>query len=1100
MRTKHLLSLAVFVLGGLLLWSSPAAAQVDARLLRHPDVSETQITFVYGGDVWVVPKSGGTANRLSSPDGEEAFPRFSPNGETIAFSGNYDGNVDVYTVPASGGVPTRVTHHGGGDRLVDWHPSGDSLLYATGMKSGRQRFNQLYRVSDEGGLPEQLPLGYGEFGAYSADGRSVAFTPETRVFRTWKRYRGGAAPDIWVYDAQNDTAEKLTDHPANDELPMWDGSTVYFLSDRGPNQRYNIWAKDRETGETRQVTTFADFDVHFPAIGPSDLVFEAGGDLYRMDLETEESQVVDVDVVTDRKTVKTRTESVASQMRSAWVSPDGKRAVVGARGELFSLPAEHGVVRSLTRTSGTAERYPAWSPDGETIAYFSDASGEYELTLEPADGSGEPETVTDLGAGFRYQPYWSPESEQIAFIDEAMTVRIYDVASGETTPVEQFPNWMNHYNLSTFEVSWSPDGRWLAYSRTLENDQSAVFLYDVEDGEKHQVTSGFYSTGEPTFGPEGNHLFVTTTRNFDPVYGQYDSDFVYPNGTHIAAIPLRQDVDSPLAPRNDEVSTDEEDDNGNDDGEDNEGNGEEEAVEIDLDGFEDRMVVLPAEPGNYPRLAAAEGKVIYHRAPRTGSGDEQAAIVYFDLEEREEKTIIDDADDFVLSASGSKLLVRNRNQLAVIDVAEGQSMDDTLPVDEMEMQLDPREEWEQMFADAWRFQRDYFYDPTMHGVDWQQMRERYGALIDDAVTRSDVNFIIGELIAELNASHTYRGGGDDFADADRRSVGTLGVNWAVDEGAYRIDEIVRGAPWDVETRSPLDRPGVDVEEGDYVLAVNGRTIDPAQDPWAAFQGLAGKTVELTVNDEPSREGAERVVVEMMSTSDETRLRYLAWINQNRLRVEEATDGRVGYVYVPNTGIGGQTDLLRQWRAQVHKDALIIDERFNSGGQIPDRFVELLNRPPKAYWAVRHGEGFQTPSVMHDGPKTMLINGWSGSGGDAFPDYFRKADLGPLIGSRTWGGLIGISGAPSLVDGGVATVPTFRMYNPDGTWFAEGTGVRPDIPVVNNPAALYDGTDQVLERAIDEMEAALEQTNPSRPAPPAYEDRTATPDGTGSDDG
>ena len=1098
MRATHFLPLTL--LAGLLLWSSPAAAQVDARLLRHPDVSETQITFVYGGDVWVVPKSGGTANRLSSPDGEEAFPRFSPDGETIAFSGNYDGNVDVYTVPAGGGVPTRVTHHGGGDRLVDWHPSGDSLLYATGMHSGRQRFNQLYRVSAGGGLPDRLPLGYGEFGAYSENGRYVAFTPETRVFRTWKRYRGGAAPDIWVYDSQTDTAEKLTDHPANDELPMWDGSTVYFLSDRGPNQRSNIWAKNRASGETRQVTTFADFDVHFPAIGPSDLVFEAGGDLYRMDLETEEAQVVDVDVVTDRKTVKPRTESVASQMRSAWVSPDGKRAVVGARGELFSLPAEHGVVRSLTRTSGTAERYPAWSPDGETIAYFSDASGEYELTLEPADGSGEPETVTDLGAGFRYQPYWSPESEKIAFIDEAMTVRIHDVTSGETTPVEQFPNWMNHYNLSTFEVSWSPDGRWLAYSRTLENDQSAVFVYDVEEEEKHQVTSGFYSTGEPTFGPEGNHLFVTTDRNFDPVYGEYDSDFVYPNGTHIAAIPLRDDVDSPLAPRNDEVSTDGEDENGNDDGEDDEGNEDDETVEIDLDGLEDRMVVLPAEPGNYPRLAASEGKVIYHRAPRTGSGDEQAPLVYFDLEEREEKTIIDDADDFVLSASGSKLLVRNQNRLAVIDVAEGQSMDDTLPTDEMEMQLDPREEWQQMFADAWRFQRDYFYDPTMHGVDWQQMRERYGALIDDAVTRSDVNFIIGELIAELNASHTYRGGGDDFADADRRSVGTLGVNWAVEDGAYRIDEIVRGAPWDVETRSPLDRSGVDVEEGDYVLAVNGRTIDPAQDPWAAFQGLAGKTVELTVNDEPSREGAERVVVEMMTTGEEERLRYLSWINQNRLRVEEATDGRVGYVYVPNTGIGGQTDLLRQWRAQVHKDALIIDERFNSGGQIPDRFVELLNRPPKAYWAVRHGEGFQTPSVMHDGPKTMLINGWSGSGGDAFPDYFRKADLGPLIGSRTWGGLIGISGAPALVDGGVATVPTFRMYNPDGTWFAEGTGVRPDIPVVNNPATLYDGTDQVLERAIDEMEAALEENNPSRPAPPAYEDRTAAPDRTGSDDG
>jgi len=1094
MRPTHLFATLGLCLSVFLGSALPATAQVDARLLRHPDVSETQITFVYGGDVWVVPKSGGTANRLSSPAGDEAFPRFSPDGQTIAFSGNYDGNVDIYTLPAGGGVPTRVTHHGGGDRLVDWVPGGDSLLYATSMHSGRQRFSQLYHVSASGGHPRQLPLGYGEFGGYSSDGRYLAFTPETRVFRTWKRYRGGAAPDIWVYDTQTGTAEKLTDHPANDELPMWDGATVYFLSDRGPNQRYNIWAKNRETGETRQVTTFADFDVHFPAIGPSDLVFEAGGDLYRMDLETEEPQVVNVDVITDRRAVKTRTESVAAQMQNARISPDGKRAVVEARGELYSLPAEHGVVRALTRTSGTAERHPAWSPDGETIAAFSDASGEYELTLRPADGSGEPETVTSLGDGFRYQPYWSPDSEKIAFIDEAMTVRIYDTEAGEATTVEQFPSWVNHYGLSNFELSWAPDSRWIAYSRTLENDQSAVFLYDVENGEKHQVTSGFYATAEPTFGPNGNHLFVSTNRNFDPVYGDYDSDFVYPNATHIAAIPLREDVDSPLAPRNDEVSTDGENGNGeNGNGEDGDENGEEAdeeaAVEIDLDGFEDRMVVLPVEPGNYPRLAAADGKVIYHRAPRTGSGDDPAPIVYFDLEEREEKTILDDADRFVLSANGEKLLVSNQRQLAIIDVAEGQSMKETLPTSEMEMRLDPRAEWQQMFADAWRFQRDYFYDPTLHGVDWQQMRERYGALIDDAVTRSDVNFIIGELIAELNASHTYRGGGDDLEDPDQRSVGYLGVNWSATDGAYRIAEIVRGAPWDAETRSPFDRPGVDVEEGTYVLAVNGTEISTDEDPWAAFQGRAGETVELTVNDAPTTDDARRVVVEMLSPNEDERLRYLAWIEQNRQRVQTATDGDVGYVYVPNTGIDGQTDLLRQWRAQVHKDALIIDERFNSGGQIPDRFVELLNRPAKAFWAVRHGEGFQSPSVMHRGPKTMLINGWSGSGGDAFPDYFRKAGLGPLIGSRTWGGLIGISGAPTLVDGGVATVPTFRMYDPDGTWFAEGQGVRPDVQVVNNPAVLYDGTDQVLERAIDEMQTALETNRPTRPQPPAYQDRT-----------
>jgi len=1057
-----------------------AAAQIDARLLRQPDVSETQITFVYGNDVWVVDKEGGLARKLSSPEGEEQFPRFSPDGETIAFSGNYDGNTDVYTIPTGGGVPTRVTYHPEDDRMVDWYPSGDSLVFATDRTSGRERYSQLYGTSPDGGLARKLPVAYGEFGDLGPDG-TLAFTPKSRLFRTWKRYRGGMAADIWLFDVEDMTTTRVTDHPANDEMPMWAGDTLYFLSDRGPNQRYNIWAYDTQSEETRQVTEFADYDVHFPAVGPSDLVFEAGGDLHRMDLETENLTEVEVRVTSDQRAVKPRTEAVGDDIQHMHLSPSGQRAVFQARGDVFTVPDEHGPVRALTRTSGAAERHPAWSPDGETVAYFSDASGEYNLTVAPADSAAEPTTLTSLGAGFRYTPYWGPNSERVAFVNQAMQIRLADVETGEVTTIDE-GRWMYHGGLSDFSVSWSPNGRWVAYSRGLENRHDAVFLYDTEAGERHQVTSDFYNNTRPVFGPDGEYLFLTTDRHHEPVYSGVDNTFVYPNMTRIAAVPLRGDVDSPLAPRNDEEPDDENGENGDEE----EGENGDEPIAIGLEGFEQRMVMLPPEAGNYPRLAAASGKVLYHRAPRSGAGDEQAPVVYFDLEEREEKTVVDDADAFRLSANGEKLLVASNGQYDIVDVAPEQSMDTPLRTGEMTVKLDPRAEWEQIFADVWRLQRDYFYDPNMHGVDWDAMRDRYGALIDDAATRSDVNFIIGELIAELNASHTYRGGGDTETP-DRRGVGLLGVDWARENGAYRIDRIVEGAPWDVEARSPLRRSGIDVEAGDYVLAVNGIPLDPDQAPWAALEGHAGETVELTVHDEPTREGARTVLVETMTSDD--RLRYLDWINQKRERVAEATDGRVGYVYVPNTGFDGQTELVRQFRAQFEKEALIIDERFNSGGQIPDRFVELLDRPPMAFYAVRDGSDWQWPPVAHFGPQTMLINGWSGSGGDAFPTFFDRADRGPLIGTRTWGGLIGITGAPTLVDGGGVTVPTFRQYGPDGEWFPEGRGVTPDIRVENTPGPLARGEDPQLRRAIREMLRALEDYTPVQPERPPYQDRT-----------
>ncbi len=1065
-------------------------AQVNARMFRYPDVSATHICFVYAGDIWVVAKQGGTAYKLSSPQGEEMFPRFSPDGSKIAFSANYDGNTDIYLIPFMGGEVNRLTHHGMLDLILDWYPDGKGLLYVSSMASGRQRYNQFYRLAQNGGLPEKLPVPYGEFGAVSPDGKVLAYMPIARDFRTWKRYRGGMAPDIWLFDLAKKTAKNITNNIANDSQPMWHRDTLYFLSDRGPNQRHNIWALDLKTEKARQVTRFEDFDIHFPAIGPSDIVFEAGGKLYLLDLKTEKQTQVNINLVTDQITIRPRTVNVSRLVANAWLSPQGKRALFEARGDIFTVPAEHGPVRNLTASLGSAERYPAWSPDGKYVAYWSDRSGEYELTICNANDGSDEQKLTSYGPGYRYQVYWSPDSKKIAFVDQTMTIRIFDLDTKKTHRVDQ-GLWMYEGALRNFKPDWSSDSRWLTYSRGDENRQANIFLYDTKENKRHQVTSGFYNDFQPVFDPDGKYLYFLSNRSFSPIYSDVDNSFIYANTTNVVAVSLKSDIPSPLAPRTDEeeVKKEESKEKEAEQKKEPEKKADKEKakeVEIEVKDFERRLVVLPPVAGNYSNLYAVSGKVLYIRYPRTGSDDNKNAFIYYDLKERKEETVVDDVDGFRLSADGNKALVWKRQDAAIIDIKPKQNMQKRLRINELEMVVDPRAEWQQIFNDAWRLCRDFFYDKGMHGVDWQAMRSQYGALLKDAVTRWDVNYIIGELIAELSASHTYRGGGD-AERATRVDVGYLGVDWELNGGAFRIAKIIDGASFESEVRSPLNMPGIKVKEGDYILAVNGMPLDTSKDPWAAFQGMAGNTVELTVNSKPNAEGAWKVIVETLG--DETRLRHLAWIEENRKYVEDRSGGRIGYIYVQDTSIGGQNMLVRQFAAQFHKDGLIVDERFNSGGQIPDRFIELLKRPALAFWAVRDGRDWQWPPVGHFGPKAMLINGWSGSGGDAFPDYFRKAGLGPLIGTRTWGGLIGMSGIPSLIDGGVVTVPTFRMYDPDGKWFKEGHGVDPDIEVKEDPALLAKGTDPQLQRAVDEVLKMIEKQGPAEPPRPAYEDRT-----------
>lgn len=1062
--------------------------QAQKRIYRYPDVSGNKIVFSFANDLWLVDKQGGQAVRLSSPPGAEMLPRFSPDGQTVAFSGNYDGNMDLYTIPVTGGVPRRITHHGMGELIVDWYPDGEHLLFASSMHSGKQRFNQFYKIPAAGGLPEQLPMAYAEFGSLSPDGRRIAYTYKSRVFRTWKRYRGGTAADIYLFDLNTFESANITGSDANDELPMWYGNTIYYLSDKGPENRNNIWKYDLDSRTHTQVTHFKDFDVHFPAVGPSDLVFEAGGRLYLLNLSDEKYEEVRIDLVDDFEQAKPHMVAVKDYLQHAGISPDGNRVLAEARGEIFSLPAEKGAVVNLTRRSGSAERYPSWSPDGKKIAYWSDQEGEYQLYLYEYE-TGEEKKLSSFSSGFRYHIFWSPDNKKIAFVDQAMTISILELASKKVTRVDQ-GKWMYQGDLESFRASWSPDSRWLAYSLGIDNQQDAVFLYDNREKEKHQVTAGFYGCSGPVFSPDGKYLYFTTKREFTPQYSSFDNSWVYINSTRVALVPLSDTTASPLLPENDTVKVvTEKEESGKKEKQDGDKKKtekeEDKAVTIDLQDLESRVVILPVDAGNIGRLSATEGKVFYMRYPNRAAGKKEPSLHYFDLKEREEKKVIDEVSFYLLSADGKKILTGTRQRMGLIEAGADKKLDKTVPLEELRMRLDPREEWKQLFADAWRIERDYFYDPGMHGVDWKGLRTHYGQLIGNAYSRSDVNYILGELIGELNASHAYRDGGDE-PQSRKTPVGYLGVDWAFEQGAYRVKEIIRAAPWDTEVRSPLDQPGIRVKEGDYILAVNGQPLTDYTDPWGAFAGLAGKTVELTVNNRPDAQGAKKVYAELLNS--ETRLRNLAWIEENRKYVEKASGGRIGYIYVPSTGTDGQEELVRMFYGQTDKAGLIIDERFNNGGQIPDRFIELLNRPVLNYWDVRDGKNWPWPGNTHFGPKAMLINGWSGSGGDLLPDYFRKSGLGPLIGTRTWGGLIGITGAPQLIDGGTVTAPTFRMYHPDGSWFAEGHGVDPDIEVNEDPAALARGTDPQLKKAVEVVLEELKKAKPSMITPPAAEKR------------
>lgn len=1192
--------------------SAQSPTQPPAGMLRFPDVSATHVVFGYANDLWLVPRSGGQAVPLASPDGMETFPRFSDDGQWIAFQGNYEGNRDVYVMPVGGGAPRRVTHHPAAEVPMGWTADG-RILISSGGYADFTKWQRLMTVSPNGGLPAPLPMPYGTNGAMHAGGRLVAYTPHSHDGRTWKRYRGGMATDVWLFDLQDLSARKLTDFDGTDSQPMWHGDVLYYFSDAGPEHRLNVWKYDLRSEKSTQVTRHADFDVKWPAIGPDAIVYQLGAKLMLLDLASAQSSEVVVTVPGDAATPRARAFDAAQNVESWDISPSGKRVAVGARGDVWTLAAKEGPPRPLTRTDGVAERSPAWSPDGRWIAFFTDASGNYELAVTQSDGKGETKALTSGGGPFKTWISWSPDSKRILFGDKSGAIFAVPAEGGAVTEIDREP--FGFFGQGG-QPRWSHDSRWITWSRTRDDAPiPAVFVHDFETGEKRQLTSGYFGETSPTFDRKGDWLFYVTTLEFQPTYSNMDTTFVYRNGNVLMALPLRADVKSPWLKEVDEEKWEEKKDDADaeekkedapsgdsapagaaaaDDGlsgtwtgsvsgaglppggvelvgeltlaadgsvsgsfsmhdqsisissgKFDKGSGQftatlmtpdgaatlsaqvsgdtmkgtgamgpmnfeftltrtakpggaqegeksdakkdagakREKVEIEFEGAEARAMMLPVPAGLFFNLSVNDaGHLLYVRA---GDGGTNVQSFDFASKEPKEQTVAAGTGGYTLTADGKKMLVARGTSASIQNASAGAS-GEAVSTAGMSVTVDPRVEWRQMIVETWRLQRDYFYDPHMHGVNWDGMRDAYLAMVDHCSTREDVAYVIAELISELNVGHAYVGP-YPTEQQPAINVGMLGVDWQLDQGAYRIARIFRGAAWDADARGPLGAPGVDVKEGDYVLAVNGVPMDAARDPWAAFQGLAGRTTVLTVSAKPTRDADAREVV-VTPIGNDGELRFRAWIERNRKYVEEKTGGRIGYVYVTDTGVDGQNDLIRQFYPQVGKEGLIIDERWNGGGQIPTRFIELLDRPATNMWAGRDGRDWHWPPDSHQGPKVMLINGLAGSGGDAFPAYFRMKGLGKLIGMRTWGGLVGISGNPGLIDGGQVTVPTFAWYDLDGTWGIEGHGVDPDVQVVDHPTALAKGQDPQLDAAIAAVLEDLKSGAWKAPARPAYPNR------------
>lgn len=1070
-----------------------ASSVASTLLLRFPAIHGEQVVFSYAGNLYTVSAQGGIARPLTSDAGYELFARFSPDGRQIAFTGQYDGNTEVYLMPAEGGVPQRLTYTATLDRdevsdrmgpnsiVLGWTPDGRQILFRSRMREFNDFKGQLYLVPREGGMPEQLPLPRGGFGSFSPDGRQLAYNRIFREFRTWKRYRGGMADDVWIYDRTSKQTRNLTQNPASDLFPMWWRDRIYFLSDRDENKRMNLYLCSPDGSGLRQLTHFSDYDIKFPSLGDQAIVFEKGGALFRFDLASETLHEIPVTIAEDLAASRSAIADVSTAIAQYEIAPDGQRALFGARGDLFTVPAKYGEIRNLSRTPGIHERNSVWSPDGRWIAALSDRTGEDEIWLFPQDGKGEPRQITRNGDVYKYRLSWSPDSRKLLWADKKLRLQFVDIESQTVTQVDQ---------ARAFEFTdyvWSPSSKWIAYVKNEEQMMSRLYLYSLESKSTTSVTDGWFDCSDPAFSSDGLYLYFVSERDFNPLYSQTEWNHIYRDLARIYMLTLNKDTPSPFQPRSDEVQVKSPAPAAP---KAPESSKKESAVtitplRIDLDGLAQRIVGLPLSPAQYDHLTGIEQKLYYLRR---GSKDDKPQLLMYDLKEQKE-TELGQIDGYEISANSKKMLVKQGTAYAIIDLPAARiEIKDKLDLGDMEVALDRKAEWRQIFAESWRQMRDFFYAPNMHGVDWTGVKEKYGALVDYVEHRADLTYLIGEMIGELNAGHTYVGGGD-LPKIRRIKLGLLGAEISKEpaSGFFRIDRILKGENWQSKDRSPLAEIGVRASAGEYILAIEGRSTAAMPNLYAALVNKAGKQVMLTLNQTPTLAGSREVAV--VPIDNEAELYYYDWVQNNIAKVDKATGGQVGYIHIPDMGTHGLNEFVKYYYPQLQKKALIIDDRGNGGGNVSPMIIERLRREITMFTFARNTSASPSPDGMQWGPKICLIDEFSASDGDLFPFQFKQLKIGKLVGKRTWGGVVGIRGSLPFLDGGSLNKPEFSRFGLDGTsWIIEGTGVEPDVVVDNDPALEYSGVDQQLDKAIELIREELKTWQNTVPPVPPFPER------------
>ena len=1073
------------------LLSSSAWAQTPT-LFQKPAASRTHIVFTYAGDLWTVARSGGEATRLTAGTGVETDAVLSPDGQTVAFSASYDGNTDVYTVPITGGVPKRLTWHPGADTPLAFSIDGKQILFRSARSNpvGVARF---YTMGLDGGPATELPLPMGDRASYSPDGKRLAYTPLSPAFQIWKRYAGGRTSPVWLADLADSKVEKIPRENSNDFYPMWTGDKVYFLSDRFGAMTLCVY--DTKTKKVAEAVKNTGLDYKAASLGPDVIALEHFGAIELFDLKTAKLAPVSIRVNGDQPGVRPYFDKVATKIRAVELSPSGARAVVEARGEILTVPAEKGDARNLTRTPGVAERSPAWSPDGQSIAYFSDESGEYQLHIAPQNGLGEVKKY-DLGQkAFFYEPRWSPDGGKIVFRDSAVTLHYIDLESKKVTRIDS-----DYYDVPDHDdinAGWSPDSKWIVYTKLLKNFMRAVTVYSLADGKSTQISDGLSDARFAAFDKNGKYLYFTASTNTGLSTGWLDMSSLDRISNRSAyLVVLRKDEASPLAPESDEEKADAKKDDAKkdeakkDDAKKDEPKKDEKVeVRIDFDAIGQRILALPVPSRNYVDLRTGKtGIVFLSEAPAVApqDGPRTIALQKFDLKTRKTEKLLDGARFAVISYNGEKMLWRQNSNVFIGGTAAApKAGEGQLKLDQLEVKVDPPAEWAQMYNEVWRIERDFFYDPNLHGLNLADAKARYAKFLPAIAHRADLNYLFGEMLGDISVGHMYVGGGA-FPDQKNVPVGLLGADYAIENGRYRFARVFDGENWNPSLRAPLTQPGVNVHAGEYLLSVNGRDVRAGDDVYSFFEATSGKSVTLKVGPNPTPDGARDVTV--VPVANEQTLRYMAWVEDNRRKVEQLSGGRLGYVHLPNTSNAGYSNFNRWFFAQVGREGMVLDERFNGGGFVADYIIDYLRRPLLNYFTTRAANPFTTPMNGVFGPKAMIVNEYAGSGGDAMPWMFRKLKIGTLVGKRTWGGLVGIFGFPQLLDGGSVTAPNLAFYNTEKQWDVENHGVTPDIEVEYDPALVRQGHDPQLEKAVEVLLDSLKK-NPlpvhEKPAYPNY---------------